>query len=353
MKTVTPDPMTSLAAYAPTEHDLDQEWTGERKTAVWDRVALAMESPDAARDADTVISAIPRVQHRISRRRSLITTAAIAAAVAAIVAVPLLLPSGTPGGPPSASALAALAATAADQAPLAPGQYLHVTTVSQQNGHVVTREGWTAADGEVWRVDTAAGTSTYYVFPPGGDDFGYPSPAFLKSLPTEPAALQRYLEDHVHGSSSRDEALFVAVGDMLRGGFAPPALRAAALRVLERTPHVTAAPGQDSMGRAATVVRFVDESIRPGEVQSLYFDPATAALVQEGLSVGDHSYSGTVTASDVVSSVPAQVLRYASDRGTCVTDQGVQPELTCAMAITAGGESTTAEAPPTSARPTS
>lgn len=186
----------------------------------------------------------------------------------------------------------------------------------------------------------------YYAFPPGEDSINNPSPAFLATLPTDPAALLNYLRAHVHGSSSTDEAVFVAVGDMLSGGFAPPALRAATLRVLERTPHVTVRSGQDSLGRTATVVDFVDESGRPGVVQSLYFDPATARLLQTGRTASDLAYSGTVVSSDVVNSIPAQVLRDASASGTCMAAARIQDDQVCVKALTAGAVSTEATGMP-------
>ena len=344
MKTIARHDISWVIAMRPTERELEQEWTTGRKEAVWERVLLARQLESETGENSVILETLVAPQ-RMSRRKSLIVVGSVAAAVAALLTVPLLLPSGGPVGPPSAQALEALAAAAAGQRPLAPGQFRHEITRSQQNGHVTEHESWTAADGHLWRVDSIAGTSTYYAFPPGEDDVNNPSRAFLETLPTDPAALQSYLEANVHGSSSRDEAVFVAVGDMLRGGFAPPALRAAALRVLEKTPHVTAEPGRDSAGRAATVVRFVDESIRPGEVQSLYFDPATAAILQEGLSAAGVSYRGTVVSSDIVSSVPPQVIRYASTRGPCVTAAGVTDEMTCVLALTAGGATTMAEAP--------
>lgn len=361
MTTPTPQDFSAITALRPTDDDLDAAWTPERRAAVTDRIrtAIAREStteiatdPAASRHIASIhrkALATPAVAQGISRRRTVLVTTGIAAAVAALLAIPLLVPSGSPAGPPSASALEALAATAAAEKPLQPGQFRHAVNQSTQNGHVITRESWTAADGHLWRVDAASGTSMYYAFPPGEDSINSPSPAFLATLPTDPAALATYLRANVHGSSSTDEAMFVAVGDMLDGGFAPPSLRAAALRVLEQVPHVRAYPGQDSLGRAATVVEFVDESIRPGEVQTLYFDPDSSNLTQESETVGDHSYSDVVVSTDVVTSVPDLVVRYGSysPDGTCVTAAGIQEDdLVCIKALTAGGETTSASAAP-------
>lgn len=46
--------------------------------------------------------------------------------------------------------------------------------------------------------------------------FASRSPHFLTSLPTEPDQLSAYLRARVSGSSSQDEAVFVAIGDVLR-----------------------------------------------------------------------------------------------------------------------------------------
>jgi hypothetical protein len=111
-----------------------------------------------------------------------------------------------------------------------------------------------------------------------------PSRAFLAGLPTNVDQLADYLRGHVSGSTSRDEAVFVAVGDALRTGdlLATSQLRAALFGVLGTTSGVTVHPDEpDYLGRPATRVDFVDERNRPGEVQSLYFDPHTYQLLEE------------------------------------------------------------------------
>jgi len=132
--------------------------------------------------------------------------------------------------------------------------------------------------------------------------------------------------------------VFVAVGDMLRGGFAPPALRAAALRVLEGTGHVTAQRGDDPAGRPAVQVSFVDQHARPGEVQTLYFDPGTSRIVQERMTGPGVTYLRTVTASGIVDAVPPAVLRLATTSGgTCFIGGSRHTLDACLLAFASGG----------------
>lgn len=339
MTPTTPDPIAQFAALRPTDADLAQAWPADRQAAVLDRVRNEHDTPTDAGLA--VVGAAPA--RRMPRRRLLITAGGIAAAAAAILIIPLVVPSGAPAGPPTAAALEGLAVTAAAEQPLHPGQYRHAIVTDTQNGHTVVRESWTSADGTVWRHDSAGQTSEYYRFPPGGDDLNYPSPSFLAGLPTDPTALGSYLRSHVHGSSSRDEAVFVAVGDMLRGGFAPPALRAAALRVLEATGHVTAAPGNDPAGQPAIKVSFVDQQTRAGEVQTLYFDPVTARIIRESMTAPGITFQSVVTASGIVDAVPPQVLKIAADnQGVCIVNGKRQTDEVCARGFTAGAATTAA-----------
>jgi hypothetical protein len=115
-----------------------------------------------------------------------------------------------------------------------------------------------------------------------------PVPPFERQFDTITAvrqdALQSYLRNHVEGSSSHDEAVFVAVGDALRtaGGLASPKLRAAMLAVLSRTPGVILhLDAQDYLQRPAIRADFVDQQIRPGAVHAYYFDPSDFRFLEE------------------------------------------------------------------------
>lgn len=278
------DPLDLIAAYRPTQRGLDDEWPAARRTALLERIQAtpAQDVPD--------VPAATRV--RVHSRRRWVVAAAVGVAAAALV--PLVLPSDQPGGATSAAAKTlerlAIAAEKTPADAVKPGQFRHLIDVETQAGMSSrTHESWTAYDGRTWRRDTAAGNTEYFEFPAGGANVNAPTPQFLQSLPTDPGKLHRYLEKHVSGSTSRDEAVFVAVGDMLRGGFAPPTLRAAAIRMLERAGHVTVLQGKDSAGHPAIVVRFRDPVQRPGETNSLYFDPATSAIEEETTTSCDQS----------------------------------------------------------------
>jgi hypothetical protein len=231
--------------------------------------------------------------------------------------------------------LAGVAAAAPND--IGDGRYWHMVVQEQQHGpgnqpDMTSRlESWVDQDGRLWRHDvrTTGNTQTqdYFEFAPGTYDLNYPSPDYLRTLPTDADALYDFLDAHVSGSASHEEAIFVAVGDMLRGGFAPPALRTAAIQVLERLPHVTlSVVTTDSLGRTVQQFDFVDESNRAGAVQSLSFDPATAQIVDEGTTShggdplvidgpsgrqvvsSDLDFTSAVVLAQAVDQVPADVL---------------------------------------------
>ena len=304
-----------LTALRPTDTTVDRLWSPQERAAALERVLDTGPVPVATRR---------------SRRPLAIGLAAAAVAVVAI-AVPLALPVGAPGGAsPAAAAELDRLATVAASAPFdtaGPDDVLHLVVVDHQTSDgtavedpagtdVRTLESWTTADGTTWRKDTEAGEVRYYQFAPGGDYTAAPSPAYLASLPTDPDALRSYLRSHVSGSSSTDEAVFTAVGDMLRGGFAPPALRVAALDVLKHTDHVTLGDATaDELGRPVVEVDFVDQAKRADAVQALYFATDTAEIVQEADRWPGMDFRSVVQSSEVVAAVPDELLDKAVAQG--------------------------------------
>jgi hypothetical protein len=297
-----------LEALRPTKDSVDRLWSPAERQAVLEGVL------HPARRTGRV-------------RRPLMLVGAAASVAVAALAVSLVLPGGAPGGasPAAAAALDRLAGVAA-AAPFdtaRPDQFLHMVVVETQTGDgsaaenpagtsVRTHESWTAADGSGWRKDTEAGHVLYFRLPAGGDYTAAPSPAYLASLPTDPDALRARLVANASGSTSTDEAVFVAVGDMLRGGFAPPALRVAALEALKHTPHVSLGKTTvDAQGRPVVELDFVDQGNRPDEVQALYFSAETSEIVQETTQAPGLDYRGLVQASGVTDAVPADVLAQA------------------------------------------
>lgn len=304
------DILDQVRRVQPAAADLDAAWPSADRADLLHRLLL------------TQSAAPPRLRHRL-----VLVTALAAAAVTGVVAVPALLPDGTPGAasPAAAAALHRLSHTAAATRGTDPGtgQFLHRVVRAHQVGItenpgdpldlVTVSESWQAPVGDLWRRDTGADggaaphRSTSY-FPSRGFDRG----AFLASLPTDAARLRRYLRSHVSGSNSTDEAVFVFIGDTLRDGGAPAALRSAMITVLTLTDHVTlGTTRRDEIGRAVEEFDYVDGARRPGVVQSLSFDPVTAELIDEATTGDGSSYTRSVQTSEVVDAVPTDVLRSA------------------------------------------
>ncbi|MCU1677418.1 MAG: hypothetical protein JWM93_2176 [Frankiales bacterium] len=297
--------LETVRAYAPVA---DDRWSAAQATAAWSavqRLVTSLDGPEA------------HVAPLHRRRRWVLTVGIVTVAAAAAMTVQAVLPTG---GllPAPASAQAAeieqLAVTAGSLPGdvLEPGQFRHVV-----EGHAQTGEGsgvrqeWIRADGFRYVVDGISGPS-YYQFGPGDDNVNYPSPGFLATLPTDPAALASYLRATVTGSHSNAEAVFVAVGDMLRSYGASPALRAAALRVLTTAPGVTVRmDDHTSTGRPAVALTYGERGLLRGEV--LLIDPATSAVIGERATTGDGAvfYESAVRSVTVVDAVPAEVLAKA------------------------------------------
>lgn len=297
-----------VATLRPSDEDIEGLWPDGARTAMLDRILTGGAEPGAigetARGRSRSMGS-PAPQH-LSRRRW--ATGLTAAAVVAIAGVTLqaALPAGSPGAPPAASALEQLARTAevASVATIGDGQYLHVVTRDTQNGQLRVLESWTNANGWVWRHDTEKDRNDYYIFPPVE---GLSSPAAMRAMPTEPDALDRYLRDRVSGSTSQDEAVFVAVNDIVRTGYAPPSLRAAGIRLLARASLGTVESAYDPQGRPATKVTFVDETARPGEQQITFFQAGSGQVLAEQILAEDVQFTSVIAVRELVSALPSDV----------------------------------------------
>jgi hypothetical protein len=271
------DLIDALSAAAPRAEVLEAEWPSTARQAL------------LARIMSDELSSPPRVRPLASRRRALLAPLATSAAVLAAVAGATALVRSDDAGHGVAGGFDPGPLTATQR--VLAGQYTYRADTTYKvaadgDAKVIERsEDWTAPDGENWsrRVDGAR--SYCFDFPrQGAASIHSPTQAVFDSLPTEPDALNSYLREHAEGSTSRDEAVFVAVGDMLRteDGLASSALRAALVEVLAGTGRVTVHPGaHDFLGRPAVRADFVDQQNRPGELASLYFDPATYQLLEE------------------------------------------------------------------------
>ncbi len=143
---------------------------------------------------------------------------------------------------------------------------------------VGSNTNWVAANGDDWHLDDEGGSPscTYYPFV-GTPNPNHTNTDYLRSLPTDPTALDTYLRAHVTGSGSTDEAVFVAIADTLHNyeGLVPPDTRAAFIEVLARVPSVTVRSNVSyGDGGTATTFSYKHEG-------TLWFDESTAQVVYQ------------------------------------------------------------------------
>lgn len=286
----------------------------DRTRPTRDAVAGEWTSADSARILETVKSTPTQRRHA---RRWLIGAAA--AGVAGALTVPALVPGWFL---PSASAAelepVAAAAGARPSLTWVEGQFLHTRTTTSQHDRDVNSDrvidDWRTPDGWTWsrRGRAGAAPNEFFIFPPA---FGWMRPGYAATMPTEPHLLDAFLRARVSGSTSQDEAVFVAIGDMLREEAAPADLRAASIRVLGMNPHVKVTKVTVA-GKPAVRAAFVDEAARPGSQQSLVLDSASGHLLGEELSHPQGRYTSTVTVREVVDALPADVVKAVGERKT-------------------------------------
>ena len=279
----------------PDDEALECEWTPAQRRQLLDDVLTG------------------RARRVPTRRRA--WPVAVAASVTA--ALMLVVPVAFPGwlGTASADDLNGLARTAAAQSSLewGEGQFLRVQSVETQKGapdgvsgtpqvdRRVTHDDYHATDGWHWSDRTVNGRVERYLFSPSR---GWSSPDYASTMPTEPHLLDAFLRVRVLGSTSQDEAVFVAIGDMLRAEAATPAVRAAAIGVLGLNPRVTVAHTDDPQGRRALKVTFADPAARPGMEQFLYLDPSTGLLLGSGSQWDSGFYQSTILRREIVDALP-------------------------------------------------
>lgn len=288
-----------------------------------DDEALAHEWTPAQRRQllDAVVAGQAR---RVPTRRRAWPVAVAASVTAALM---LVVPVAVPGwlGTAAADDLNDLARTAAAQTALewGEGQFLRVQSVETQTGapdsseqpvtdRRVTHDDYYATDGWHWSDRTVNGRVERYLFSPS---WGWHRPDYAATMPTESHLLDAFLRLRVLGSTSQDEAVFVAIGDMLRAEAATPAVRAAAIGVLGLNPRVSVAHTDDPQGRPALKVTFVDEAARPGQEQFLYLDPSTGLLLGSGTRWDSGSYQSAILHREVVDALPESLT------GTVGTDR--------------------------------
>lgn len=291
------DVIERLADYAPTSASIDAQWSPAERAQLRARV-LTKPSTRPGR-----LRFVPRSTRRVAI--PLLSAAAIVALMAAIALV--VVGHGDRGGRVPAAADPSLTSTPE----VGVGQFAYRVVETYEvdaDGHATLRERdarWAAPDGSLW--DERAGydipkCSDYRTDADTAFATGY-SVAFFAGLPSSVDELNAYLRDHVSGSSSRDEAVFTAVGDALRDTdlLASSQVRANLVGVLGETDHMTVHSGvRDYLNRPAVRVDFVDQRTRPGALNSLFFDPATFQLLEEryGSSGAPTTYAGPSPAYD-------------------------------------------------------
>ncbi len=278
----------------PTDAELDTMWTREERAVVLDRVLL---------------NATPARPPRRTAWR------AVAAATSALVVVPNLVDGGSSAAQADLRGLA-MAAVSADGPVIEEGTYLHVKTEAvQRNSRIfgdgrtldTKRESWVRWDGTRWAIDTrpSEGWREYHRFPrPEEPSLNQPTPEFAASLPDDPDDLRAYLDAHVSGSKSHEEAIFVAVADLARSHLLPPKTLAAALEVLAgvegvETREVTA------LGRPAVEISYDEFWEGLAGRQSVVLDRATARVISESESDPGGTYDLTTTLIEVVQELPS------------------------------------------------
>ena len=300
MTKISPDQaMDALISARPDTDTIDQSWYIGRREQVLRQVM-------AAHPAETT----PLRPRR--RPRWGLVAAAVALVATAGLFVQVLLPMGSPGSPQAAAALDRLAGAVPADVPIPEGSFQ--LTVYRDTGLAETENGyeryhterstWLASDGWAWAHQTGD-QAAYYIFQP------VPRNWDLNLVPADPTVMEAYLRARVMGSSSVDEALFVAVSDTLTFEATPAATRAAAIRMLAGVPGVTVAEGvSDPQVRPATEVRFVDEGNRPGVVNSIFLDPADTQLLAKVTTVdGEPHYISSYTERRIVEALPQDIVK--------------------------------------------
>jgi hypothetical protein len=90
---------------------------------------------------------------------------------------------------------------------------------------------------------------------PGRSQRCLPRLGYLGSLPTDPAAMLRYLYTHSQGQNGPDVEAFDVAGSLLLDGYVPPAALAALFEAVARIPGVSAARNiPDAAGRRGIAV---------------------------------------------------------------------------------------------------
>ncbi len=280
---------TILAQLRPPTPDLDPEWSAQTLSAITDRTAARPTQIELDHMGSSASGRRPR---RV--RRAALLVAAAATAAVAVVAIPVF-----DSGDAVAADLRDLsrAAVTYDGPVLGEGTWLHERSESLQrndanvsDGAVLDtqRETWTRWNGQVLLIQRrrSEGWTTYNVFADQTPaSYREPTPAFAQTLPDDAEGLRAYLDSKVFGSSSHSEALFEALADI---------------------DHVSTSDVQID-GRPALEVTYEEELT--SSTDSITVDRATGQVLSTSFQSLQSTYTSTTTLSEVVDTVPEDVLK--------------------------------------------
>jgi hypothetical protein len=278
-----------------------------------DVLDLALESLQARRG-----SKLGRARRtRRSHRRTAITIAAAGLAIA--IAIPIALPGGGTGGaePAAAALLHRVALRAAQQPPEpapGPGQYLYARSESASTFLYVIGDGttfmfmqpsnhqsWTGPNGSGRILHTsgavtfptdadrakwiAAGSPDLYENVTEDESFGPDGLLYADyaDLPTDPEELLELIERREIvgvGGPNGDWETFVIIGDLLRGTYTSPEVRAALYQIAADLPGVELVGRVvDGAGRPGVAVAYTKLNSDAPSRMELIFNPRTAELL--------------------------------------------------------------------------
>ena len=299
-----------------------------------DRFGAPMIDAESSRRRLDQILATPAAASSVRRRRVFAVGAVAAAALALVVLQ--VLPSAVGRPSPAAAALLNLSHAATKltrvDAPIS-GQYEYTKSVSLNSieyanapqypffvNYAEQRQEWDSVSGsgrlvESWSDPTfptahdrsnwlRSGSPSLAQAPvaetmtPGT---GITAPIDLWALPTNPTQLASMLSGRrIEAGPPGPLEDFTQVGDLLRATFAPPALRAALLKVASNIPGVLLiGPTTDHLGRRGVGFAIAQSPSDPAQGSSglleLIFNPTTSALLGEQTLAGTPP-AGTSTA---------------------------------------------------------
>ncbi|QWC86343.1 hypothetical protein KLP28_06530 [Nocardioidaceae bacterium] len=221
---------------------------------------------------------------------------------------------------PAQADLSALAARVEQQPGdvLRPGEWLRVDSRSvQQNGlldgnrdrYARSYTLWTSWQGRVV-LDEARPGGAREVSDLGLPEAGYgtPTPAFIADLPGSPTELRDRLDRTVSGSNSHDEAVYVALTDLLRSGLLPAELLGTVLTVLDTVPGTSA---EEVTEDGRELVRLTYDRWAPVPSvwrEQVLLDATTGRVVGEHEGwPGGGTYASEVLDEAVVDGLPERV----------------------------------------------